>query len=271
MTFLQALQSLSFLQYALGIGVCLGLVAPIFGQFMVLKRYSQLPDTLAHVALLGVIGGIVFGIMPVIGAVIVTAFATIILEMVRQNFDVYPESFLSVMIIASISSVALITRLYPAVNRNLDQYLFGSILSASRVELWMAMSMAIVLILAVIWLIKPIFLTLFQQDLARQRGVKVGAINLFLVVSVSLIISLGARLLGGLLISSLLILPFMIVSQFHFNFRLSLVLSSISGVICVIAGIYLSYLFNLPVGATISSLLFVILILSFGTGKVLDT
>ncbi len=270
MTFFDALRALPFLQYALGIGFCLGLTAPVFGQLMVLKRYSQLPDTLSHVALLGVIGGITFGILPVVGALVVTVLTTLVLEFVRQKFKVYPESLLSVMIIASISAVALLTRYFPSINRNLDQFLFGTILSASQVDLWLSIAMAVVLITTLIVFIKPVFLTLFQEDLARQRGVKVGLVNLFLVVSVSLIISTGAQLLGGLLISSLLIIPFMIVSQFRFNFKTSLVLSSFCGVVGVLLGLYLSFVLNLAVGATISSLLFSMLLLAFPVGRVLS-
>lgn len=263
MTFLQAFSSLSFLQYAVGIGVVIGLVAPLFGQLMVLKRYSQLPDTLAHVALLGVIAGILFGWLPVVGAVIMTVAATLVLELVRQRFTVYPESLLSVMIVASISAVAVLTRFYPLLNRNLDQYLFGSILSASRWDLVLSGILAAVLIILLAIFIKPVFLTLFQEDLAHQRGVRVDLINLFLVVAVSIIISLGAQLLGGLLISSLLIVPYMIVSQFHFNFRQSLVLSSLTGAVAVAMGIYISFVLNSPVGATISLLLFSLLLMAF--------
>jgi zinc transport system permease protein len=267
MSFYQALWNLPFLQYALGTGLCVGLIAPVFGQLMVLKRYSQLPDTLAHVALLGVIAGISFGAVPIVGALIVTVASSLSLEYLRQQFRVYPESLLSVMIIASISAVAIISKLNPSINRNLDQYLFGSILSASAGDLYLSIALVVVLLTGLIAFLKPIYLTLFQQDLARHRGVKVDLINLFLVVSVSLIISLGAQLLGGLLISSLLILPYMIVSQFGFNFKASLVLSSFCGVLGVLFGIYISFVLNLPVGATISSLLFVLLVLAFGFAK----
>ena len=130
--------SYPFMQNALMAGALVAILSPIIGIFLVLRRYSMMGDTLAHSSLAGVAIGIVAGISPTLSSVIFTALAAVFIEFLRERFKRYAEILMSVVLTLSVG-IAIVLVSSGQANTNINQYLFGSILTVTRQDLYLVL------------------------------------------------------------------------------------------------------------------------------------
>ncbi|MEI8344765.1 MAG: metal ABC transporter permease, partial [Candidatus Omnitrophota bacterium] len=136
-------------------------------------------------------------------------------------------------------------------NVDLFSYLFGNILSVSGFEVWMTALISLLVALIVALFYHDLFAITFDEDYAKVSGIKVRLVNRILILLTSLVVVLGIKIVGTMLVSSLIILPALAALQVVSNFRATIVLAGVFAVISVIIGIFASYVFNLPSGATV--------------------
>lgn len=242
--------SYEFMQRAFIIGILIGIMAPSIGVIIVLRRLSMIGDSLAHNSLAGAAFGLVTGINPVLGAAIFSVVAALGVEKLRKTFPKYAE--ISIAIVLSIGvGLAGIFSGFIKNGVSLTSFLFGSIIAITDFELIMVISLSVVVILTIITLFKELFYITFDEEGARLAGVPVKALNFLFIALTGITIAVSSRIVGILVISSLLVIPSAAAIQIADSFKKTILYSVIFGLVSVIAGLTLSfYISRLVPGGT---------------------
>jgi zinc transport system permease protein len=240
-----------FFWIALLAGTLLGLVAPLIGMFLVVRRYSPLSDTLAHVSLVGVVAGFFIGLPPILGAWLTGFLSAVGIEKLRQQRRVFGESLLVIFLSGSLGLVTVLLKFVPSSGAYLDSYLFGNINSLSYLDLNLILFVVFLVVTVVSLFYRQFFLISFDEELAKLSGLNISFWNMIFMGLAALVISISISSVGVLLISSLLIVPVVSALQFKKGFKHSMVLSLVFGVCSVWLGILSSYLLDLSTGGMI--------------------
>lgn len=251
-----------FMQRAFIAGLFIAVLASISGNFVVLRRYSLMSETLAHSALVGVAVGLVGGYNPLWVAVVVAIASAWLIEYLRSAFSLYSDAILAIILSGSLAVAVIIVSLGGAFNNSLFSYLFGSILSVTDEDV---MTIVIVGSISLVFLLlfsKELYFIAYDEEVAKTSGIKVKFLNFLLVTVVAIIIALSIRVVGSLLIGALMVIPTVAALQYRVGFRNTMLISLFFALFSVIFGMSLSYYYSLPSGATIVLSVIVIFIVS---------
>jgi zinc transport system permease protein len=242
-------------------GSILAILAPIIGQFMVIRRLSGFGDAIAHISLLGFSLGIILSHSPIFWAVLASILGSLFLEFLRIKYAFFRESLLILVTTLALALVSIFRHL-GLIKTSLDQFLFGNILTISWFDIQILCFVLISTILLITFFYKDLFAICLDENLAKTEGVKVEFINFLLMVFTSTIIALGIPLFGGLLMSGIVIIPILVALSFSVSFKKTLFLSIFISLISVSFGIIIAWNINLPTSATIILLLITQFIIS---------
>ncbi len=258
-----------FMIRAFAAGLAIAVVAPVIGMFLVVRRYSLMADTLAHVSLAGVAIGLLLGLNPVFTAIVASITASLGIERLRTTKKMLGESVLALFLSGSLAVAVILLSLAKGFNMNLFSYLFGSISVVSPLDLYLTLGLAVCLILVVKFLYKEFFFLSFDTDLARASGVRTKTLALILTALAAVTVSLSIRVVGVLLIGALMVIPVISAMQFGRGFRNTILLSVLFSVVSVIAGLFLSFYWNIASGGAIVVVALAIFLLSllFNTNR----
>lgn len=250
-----------FMRNAFMAGVVVSILCPIIGLFIVLRRNSMIGDTLSHSSFAGVAIGLVFGMNPIISAFLFTTICAVIIEFLRGYYKKYAELVMSIVLTLSLG-IAIILISTGKANANVNSYLFGSILTVSKSDLLIIATAGIIclLILKVIYN-KLIYIT-FDEEGAKTAGINVKFINYLFTILVGATISLSIRIMGILVISSIIVVPVATAIQLKKNFNKTLILSVLFGLVDILLGLFLSYHFDSAPGGTISLTSVIVLVIT---------
>ena len=240
-----------FMLHAFEAGIAVGIVAPLIGMFLVVRRYSLMADTLAHVSFAGVAAGLLFQINPILSAIGLSVLASFGIESLHSKSKIFGESILAIFLSGSLAVAVVIISLAKGFNANLFSYLFGSISTVSTSDLWVTIGLAIAVFFAVILLYKELFFSSFDAELAEASGLPVKALNLTIVILAAIAVALSIRIVGVLLIGALMVIPVISAMQYGRGFRTTLFFSVAFSLFSVIVGLFASYYFNLASGGAI--------------------
>lgn len=243
-------------------GIMIALLAASSGSFMVLRRYALLTETLAHSALVGVAVGILMGNNPVWMAVVAAVLSAWTIEYLRSFFHLYSDAILAIFLSGSLALAVIIVSLAGAFNSSLFSYLFGSILSVTREEVWTIFAAGVPALLLLWYFYKELYFIAYDEEVAKTSGIRVTMLNFMLVSIVAVIIALSIRIVGTLLIGALMVIPTVAALRYRLGFSSTIMLSILFALFSVIAGMLLSYLFSLPSGATIVLCVLTIFVIS---------
>lgn len=249
-----------FMQRALLAGSIVGILCPLIGIFIVLRRMSLIGDSLSHVALAGIAAGILTGIYPLGMALATSVVAALAIEKLRKAYEQYAELAIAIILSAGIGIAVVLISLSKSINVDLFGYLFGSITTVLPEDIKMISALGIIIIFSVKLLYKELFFIAFDEEAANLAGIPVQKINIFFIVMIATTITLAMRIVGILLVSSLMVIPVAASLQIARSFREATFLSLIFAEIAVISGIVLSYHFELASGGTIVLISLLILI-----------
>ena len=252
----------AFMRNALAVSLLISLICPLIGTFLVLRRYSMIGDALSHASLAGVATGLLFHANPILSAFCLTSFFGLLIEVLREKFRRYAE--LTLVIVLSLSVGIAITIISSGlVHANVDSFLFGSILTVSQGEVTTVAILTVISLLAIFGLFPQLVLLSFDEDGARILGVK--AINYVFSILVAATISVSIRIVGILVISSLIALPVATALQLHQGFKKTMALAVLFSFLDVMAGLVVSYYLGAaPGGITaIVSVVLLLLVLLF--------
>lgn len=250
-----------FMQNALVTGTIIGLLCPCIGIFLVLKRYSMMGDTLSHSSLAGVSIGLVLGLNPLLTSFLFTSFCAFIIEFLRTYYKRYAELVMSIVLTFSLG-LAIILISTGKSSTKVNSYLFGSILTISREDLLIIFTVSIICFICIFALYDKLIYITFDEDGAQISGINVKLINYIFTIIVGATISVSIRIMGVLVISSIIVLPVASSLSFKKNFRNTLFLSMFLGVFDILFGLILSYIINSAPGGTIALTSVSVLVLS---------
>ena len=231
--------SYSFMVRAFIVGLLVSLCASLLGVSLVLKRYSMIGDGLSHVGFSAMAIGAVLNVAPLAVAVPVVIAAAFLLLRVSENGKIKGDA-----------AIALIS-LKSGMNTDIYNYMFGSILSISRTDTVISVVLSVIVIAVFVFLYNRIFAITFDESFAKATGVKTGLYNTVLSVLTAVTVVLGMRMMGTLLISSLIIFPALTSMRVCKRFKSVVICSAVLSAVCFIMGLAFSYILETPTGATI--------------------
>jgi len=254
-----------FMQSAFIAGIIVGVISPAIGVFIVLRRLSLIGDTLSHVTLAGVAAGILLGIYPVISGMIFSVLAAVGIEQLRKAYRSYEELAIPIMLSAGLGLAVVLISLASGFNVDLFSYLFGSIMAVTTQDVWTIFIVGIIILLVLYLFFKELFYLSFDEEAAKISGIPYRFINMTFIILVALTISISMRIVGILLVSSLMTIPVAASLQIANSFKQTYGYSIIFSLISVLLGITLSYYFDLATGGTIvlTSIAILLLVMVF--------
>ena len=241
----------SFMIRAFEAGIIVGLICPLIGIFLVLRRYSLMADTLAHVSLAGVAIGLITKINPIITALITSVIASIAIEKLRESKKVYGESALAIFLSGSLALAIVLISLAKGFNVDLFSYLFGSITTVRESDIGIILGLGVAVIVVIIAFYKELIYISFDEETARVSGVPASLINNILIILTATTIAISMRIVGILLISALIVIPVVTALQLKKNFLQTILYAEVISLFSVITGIFASYYLNLAAGGSI--------------------
>ena len=229
----------------------IALIAPLIGTTIVLKRLSAIGDATSHSALAGIAFGLVAGVNPIIGAVAFSLFAVLGIEAFRKTFGEYGEIATVVVMSAGIGLAAVLSGFITSGSANLSSFMFGSIVSISDFEMWLTLALGAVVVAVTFVLHKELFYVTFDEEAAKLAGVKTGRINLVIMLLTAVTVSVASRIVGALMISSLLVIPVAAAMMVARSYKQTVIFSVIFAEAFTIGGLFVSYYADLKPGGTI--------------------
>lgn len=240
-----------FIIRGLEAGIVIGLIAPLIGMFLVLRRYSLIADTLAHVSLAGVAIGLLLHVNPIITALVSSLGSSIIIEKLRASRKVYSESALSLFLSGSLAVAVILIGLSKGFSVDFFNYLFGSIVTVTSNDVIIIAGIGVLVLLAVVLFYKELLYATFDEEAAKVSGLPTGFINLLLITLAALTISISIPIVGVLLIAALMVIPVLSALQFKLTFLPTMMLAVAFSLLSVISGIFLAFELNVATGGTI--------------------
>jgi zinc transport system permease protein len=241
----------SFMQRAFLAGLAIGVIAPIIGTFLVAKRYSLIADSLAHVSLAGVGLGLILGISPVLGALVVAVLAAFLIERLRARGRLSGEVALAMFMSSGLAVAVVLVGIAKTVNVDLFSFLFGSITTVTPADLWVILPLAVLVLVLVSLLYKELVYVAFDDEQARVSGLPTTVLNQALVILTALTVVLSLRIVGGLLIGALMVIPVAAAMQLARSLRATIAYAVGFGLTAVIVGLFASFYLNLAAGGSI--------------------
>ena len=240
-----------FMRLAFGAGAIVGVLAPAVGFFLVQRRQSLVGDGIGHVAFAGVAAGILLDVSPVLTALIAAVLGGVAIELLRSRGGAAGDQALALVFYTGIALGVVLVAQAGALNVNLFQYLFGSILTITRSDLALIAALGAVGIATIALLYRAFAAVIVDEEGARVAGVPIGSLNVALAALAAVTVALSMRVVGILLVAALMVLPVSAAGRLAWSMRSTLVLSMAIGLGSALAGLTVSYYADLPPGGTI--------------------
>lgn len=246
----------SFLQYgfmlrALAAGAAIAVVAPLIGSFLILRRYSLLADTLAHVSLVGVAVGMLAGRASLWWVLAFVVLAAIGIEYIQQRTKLFGESVLALFLSGSLAIAVILISAARGFNTGLLAVLFGNITTVAPEDLYIIIPTSAAILFIISLTYQPLLSSVIDTELALSSGIPAKRYNLLLVVLAAATITVAIRVVGALLIGALMVIPVLTAAFWFPSFRAVLYGSTAIALFAVISGLILSFYFGLASGGTI--------------------
>ncbi|MGA7043434.1 MAG: metal ABC transporter permease [Nitrososphaeraceae archaeon] len=240
-----------FMQRALVSGVAVAITCSVVGLFLVLRRQSLFADALSHMAFGGIAIGLFANLYPIWTAFIVSIFAALGITKLRESTKIPPDSAVAVLLSAGLAVGVILIGLAGGFTLDLYSFLFGSILLVSMQDQEIIL-VASALILSILYFIyRELVYIAFDEEQAQVSGINVSRLNYIFIVLASIVVITSIRLVGVLLISSLIVIPNITAMMFGKGFKKTAMISVSIGILSVLTGIVISYVMNLAPGGTI--------------------
>ncbi|KKS90206.1 MAG: ABC-3 protein [Microgenomates group bacterium GW2011_GWC1_43_11] len=239
-------------------GIFIGAASGYLGSFMVLKRMSLVGDALSHVALPGVAIALVFHISPMIGAMAALTFATIGVWYLEQTSSVYPEALVGVFFTASLALGILLTP-----EPELLESLFGSMEKITLVDGLVAIWVSIAILIMTKMISKQIVLGAISEELAQSVGISGRKINLLYLLLVGIVVALGVKYVGTLLMGALVIIPAVSAKNISKSMNQYYLFSIVFGVLSTLVGAVIAHSYQLSTGPVVVLTSIVIFCITF--------
>lgn len=243
--------SYPFMTRAFLVGSLVALCSALLGVSLVLKRYSMIGDGLSHVGFGAMAIAAAMNAAPLTIAIPVVIVAAILLLRISGNAKIKGDAAIALISTTSLAIGVMVISLTTGMNTDVYNYMFGSILAMSAEDVKLSLVLSVFVLILFIVFYHKIFAITFDETFARATGVKAGVYNTLIAVLTAVTIVLGMRMMGALLISSLIIFPALTSMRVCRTFKSVIINAAIVSVVCLIAGVTLSYVAATPAGASV--------------------
>ena len=240
--------SYDFMQRAFIAAICISIMAPCIGTVIVLKRLSAIGDATSHSALAGIAAGLAFGFNPILGAICFSLVAVFAVEGFRKAFSKFADITPIVVLSAGVGLTALFSGFIDKGGTSLNSFLFGSIVAVSKSEMYLTILLSVVVLAVSVIFYRELFYVTFDEESARLSRVPVSLVNLIILVMCALTVSVASRIVGALMVSSLMVIPVacaMIVSK---SYKSTMIFSVLFALLFTVLGLFLSFYVRFPSG-----------------------
>lgn len=260
--------SYDFAQKALIVGSLTALCSALLGVSLVLKRYSMIGDGLSHVGFGALCVASVMNLAPLKVAIPVVIVAAFFLLRLSENSKIKGDAAIAMISGTAVAVGLVVTSLVEGLSSDVSGYMFGSILSIddSDVPLSIILSVAVIVLYAVFY--NKIFSVTFDESFSKASGIKAELYNALIAFLTAVTIVIGMKLMGTVLISSLIIFPPLSAMRVCKSFKSVTVTSAITSVLSFAVGIFLSFVFDTPAGATVVLVNAIVFCIFFIAGKI---
>lgn len=246
------MMSFGFIQRAVLVGTLISLCAALLGVSLVLKRYSMIGDGLSHVGFGVLTTATAFGITsPLYISIPCVTIAAIILLKIGNNTKIKSDSAIALISSTALAIGVAITSVTTGMNTDVCNFMFGSILAMSMGDVYLSIAVSVIVAVLFIVYYRKLFVVTFDEDFAKASGLKADRYTNIIAVLTALIIVVGMRMMGVMLISSIIIFPALTSMRIFKSYKKVVISSGIVSVVSFLIGIYLSYIYNISTGATI--------------------
>lgn len=266
MEFFQHLFEYKFLSNALIISIVVGIVCGTVGCLIVLRGLSLMGDAMSHAVLPGVALSFLFGVPMFVGALVTGMIASIFIGFITKNSKTKPDAAIGISFTAFLATGVILISL---INSTTDLYhiLFGNLLAVTHATFWSTVVVGLIVMVLIVTFYRPLMISTFDPIFSRMSGLNTTFLHYFVMLLLSLVTVASIQTVGIILVVALLITPasaaFLIAKKLH----TMMIISSLISVISSIVGMYFSYIYNIPSGATIVLCAFIIYIIIFTCNK----
>ena len=243
--------SYPFMTRAFLVGSLVALCSALLGVSLVLKRYSMIGDGLSHMGFGAMAIAAAMNAAPLTVAIPVVIVAAILLLRISGNAKIKGDAAIALISTTSLAVGVMVISLTTGMNTDVYNYMFGSILAMSAEDVKLSLVLSVFVLILFIVFYHKIFAITFDETFARATGVKAGVYNTLIAVLTAVTIVLGMRMMGALLISSLIIFPALTSMRVCRTFKSVIINAAVISVVCLIAGVTLSYVAATPAGASV--------------------
>ncbi|WP_270179303.1 metal ABC transporter permease [Alkalihalobacillus sp. CinArs1] len=266
---IQALLKFEFLQNAFLAGILIGVIAPLLGVFLVVRRQALIADALSHITLAGIAASLLMGkyvtswqfVNPVYMGMGFSAVGSLFIEQLRKVYKHFEELAIPITLSGGIGLGVVFISLADGFNSDLFNYLFGSVIAISRSDLLAVTVITIIVLAVVILLYKELFFLSFDEEHAVVSGIRGKWIHIVFILIVAFVIAVSMQIVGVLLVSALMTLPVAASIRIAKGFKQTIFLSILIGEASVIGGLILAYYLDIAPGGTIVLLSAIILVI----------
>ncbi|MCA0986061.1 metal ABC transporter permease [Guptibacillus algicola] len=266
---IEAIWKFEFLQNAFLAGILIGIIAPLLGVFLVVRRQALIADALSHITLAGIAASLLMGkyvtswqaVNPVYMGMGFSAVGSLFIEQLRKVYKHFEELAIPITLSGGIGLGVVFISLADGFNSDLFNYLFGSVIAISRGDLLAVSVITFVVLVVVIMLYKELFFLSFDEEHAIVSGIRGKWIHIVFILIVAFVIAVSMQIVGVLLVSALMTLPVAASIRVAKGFKQTIFLSIIIGECSVIGGLVLAYYLDIAPGGTIVLLSAIILVL----------
>jgi zinc transport system permease protein len=247
-----------FLKNTFYTGLLIGLIAPLLGAFIVVRRLSLIADALSHVTLAGIAFGLflekkyAFALFsPFYSGLGFSVIASIFVEQLRRVYKAYQELAIPIILSSGVGLSVIFISLANGFNTDLFNYLFGSVSAVSSTDLYTIIAITLLVLIVLFLFYKELFMLSFDEEHAIVSGIHAKRIHFLFIVLTALVIAASIRIVGVLLVSSLMTLPVAASIRIAKGFKQTIIFSILFGETAVIIGLITGYYFEIPPGGTI--------------------
>lgn len=251
MNVLSEMLSYSFMVRALFGGMLVSLCASLLGVSLVLKRYSMIGDGLSHVSFGALSIALAMGWSPLKVSIPVVVLAAFFLLRITENSRIKSDAAIAMISASSLAIGIIVTSLTTGMTTDVSSYMFGSILAMTKEDVALSAVLCIIVLGLFVLCYNQVFAVTFDENFAKATGVNVGAYNMLISVLTAVTIVLGMRMMGAMLISSLVIFPCLTSMRVFKSFTSVVISSGILSLVCFLLGMMASYQFSTPAGASV--------------------
>lgn len=239
-----------FMRKAFFVGILLAIIIPCIGVIVVLRRLSMVGDALSHTSLAGVAAGLVMGINPIVGAMLACTAASFGINAIRRRIPQYAEISIAVILSIGVGLAGILSGFVKNA-ANFNSFLFGSIVAISDFELILVVCISIAVLAVFLLLYRELFYIAFDEQAAGLSGVPIGVVNFIFTLLTAVTVSVAARTVGALIVSSMMVIPVACGMQVAKSYKQTVIFSVLFGVLFTVLGLVLAYNWGLKPGGTI--------------------